>query len=250
MNSSEQLSVLECKRCNAFSIDASLLPAEHQQRMMEHLDVVHPYWELENPGVGGQDYKANFRLVSQQAREYFCTGCKTTITPKTSFCPNCGAYKTAFTDTEKQKDRLGHSGVDRRQVLGILGSILLFFGVFAPIISAPIVGNLNYFQNGRGDGVVVLVLAVVSIGLVLAKRYGGLWVTGAGSLAVLLFTFVNFQLRMSQMQEEMELKLAGNPFRGLADVAMKSVQIQWGWAILVIGAVLLIAAAALRDTAD
>jgi hypothetical protein len=35
-----------------------------------------------------------------------------------------------------------------RQMLGITGSAILFVGVFAPMVSAPFVGSLNYFQNG------------------------------------------------------------------------------------------------------
>lgn len=249
LNLSEGLSVFECKRCNMFSTDGSLSTAEQEQQMKEHLDAAHPYWDLENLGVGAQDHKANFRLVSRQRREYFCTCCKTVISPKTSFCPNCGAYKTAFIECDEEKDKFGDTDLRRKQLFGTIGAILLFFGVFTPIISAPIVGSINYFQNGKGDGVIVLVLAVISIGLVLAKKYSGLWITGGGSLALMMFTFVNFQLRMSQMQDDMDRELSGNPFRGIADVAMQSIQIQWGWAVLVIGAALLIAAAAMGDKA-
>jgi len=45
----------------------------------------------------------------------------------------------------------------------------------------------------------------------------------------------------------METSLAGNPFRGIADLAMQSIQIQWGWAVLIVGAGFLIAAAAISD---
>jgi len=62
--------------------------------------------------------------------------------------------------------------MDKRQVFGLIGSILLFIGVFTPIISIPIVGNMDYFQNGKGDGTIVLVLAVIS--LLLAIRVYGL----------------------------------------------------------------------------
>jgi hypothetical protein len=49
----------------------------------------------------------------------------------------------------------------------------------------------------------------------------------------------------------MQSDLAANPFGGIATAAMQSVQIQWGWAVLVVGAVLIIAAAAVReDTAS
>ena len=131
-------------------------------------------------------------------------------------------------------------------MLGVIGSLVLFVGVFTPIISLPIVGSMNYFQNGKGDGVIVLALAIASLILTLTKRYRGLWFTGIGSLAVMIFTFVNFQMRMSDAQAQIESQLSGNPFRGLTDIAMQSVQIQWGWALLIVGAGLVIAAAAIK----
>lgn len=115
-----------------------------------------------------------------------------------------------------------------KQLLGLIGSIVLFIGVFTPIVSVPIMGNMNYFQNGKGDGTLVLILALISLGLALANKYKGLWFTGIGSLVVMLFTFINFQSKMSQAKADMESELAGNPFRGLADMAMQSVQLQWG----------------------
>jgi hypothetical protein len=46
----------------------------------------------------------------------------------------------------------------------------------------------------------------------------------------------------------MEKDLAGNPFAGLGQAAVSSVQLQWGWAVLVIGACLVIAAAFMSTT--
>ena len=135
----------------------------------------------------------------------------------------------------------------KKQLLGLIGSIVLFVGVFTPIVSVPIMGNMNYFQNGKGDGTIVLILAVISLVLVLVKKYKGLWFTGIGSLAVMLFTFINFQSTISQAKADMELELAENPFRGLVDMAMQSVQLQWGWALLIVGAALVIASAAIKD---
>ena len=134
-----------------------------------------------------------------------------------------------------------------KQLLGLIGSIVLFIGVFTPIVSVPIVGNMNYFQNGKGDGTIVLILAVISLVLVLANKYKGLWFTGIGSLGVVLFAFINFQSKMSQAKADMDAELAGNPFRGLADMAMQSVQLQWGWALLIVGAALVIASAASKE---
>ncbi|MFS8799725.1 hypothetical protein [Synechococcus sp. R60.3] len=140
--------------------------------------------------------------------------------------------------------------MNTKQILGLIGSIVLFIGVFAPIVSVPIMGNMNYFQNGKGDGTLILILAIVSLVLVLTKKYKGLWFTGVGSLAVMAFTFINFQMKISDMKSQMETELAGNPFRGLADMAMQSVQLQWGWALLIVGAGLVIAGAALKDESN
>lgn len=137
--------------------------------------------------------------------------------------------------------------MNTKQLLGLMGSIVLFIGVFTPIVSVPIIGNINYFRNGEGDGTIVLILAVISLILVLAKKYNGLWFTGTGSLVVMLFTFVNFQTKMSQAKADMKLDLADNPFRDLADIAMQSVQLQWGWALLIVGSALIIASAAIKD---
>jgi hypothetical protein len=62
----------------------------------------------------------------------------------------------------------------KEQILGLVRSAVLFIGVFTPIVGLPIVGTRNYFQNGQGDAVIVLVLALISLLLTLAKRYRGL----------------------------------------------------------------------------
>jgi predicted nucleotidyltransferase len=113
--------------------------------------------------------------------------------------------------------------MDRRQTIGLIGSVILFVGVFMPVLNVPIMGNLNYFQNGEGDGIIIILLAVISLVLTLSKNYQWLWLTGLGSFGVLAFTFINFQVRMSELKSQMNVELKGNPFRGLADMAMQSV---------------------------
>jgi membrane protease YdiL (CAAX protease family) len=140
--------------------------------------------------------------------------------------------------------------MNTKKLLGIVGSIVLFMGVFMPIVSVPIVGSMNYFQNGKGDGTIVLILAGISLILVLSGKFKGLWLTGIGSLGVTLFTFILFQSKMSQIKDHMESELAGNPFRGLADMAMQSVQLQVGWAFLIVGAGLVIASAAMEESCE
>jgi HEAT repeat protein len=102
----------------------------------------------------------------------------------------------------------------------------LFVGVFMPIISVPLFGSLNYFQNGRGDGSIILVLAAVSVFLTLGKCYRGLWATGLLAVALLAFTLANVMARTAE-----------------GELADGLVQLQWGWAVLVLGAILVVAAA-------
>lgn len=129
------------------------------------------------------------------------------------------------------------------RLMGLAGAGLLFLGVFLPILRVPIVGSLNYFRNGQGDGVVVLVLAVITVVAVIQDNYKWLWGTGLGAFAMLTFTFVNFQVKMSSARSDMERELADNPFAGLGTAMIESVQLEWGWVVLVTGAALVTAAA-------
>ncbi|NBR77653.1 MAG: hypothetical protein EBT76_02505 [Microbacteriaceae bacterium] len=45
---------------------------------------------------------------------------------------------------------------DRRQLFGLLGSGLLILGTFVPLISVPLLGTMNYFANGKGDGIFII----------------------------------------------------------------------------------------------
>jgi stage V sporulation protein K len=133
--------------------------------------------------------------------------------------------------------------MESRQIVGLTGALVIFIGVFTPIVSVPTVGYMNYFQNGKADGVIILGLAVVSFLLLLAKQYRGLWFTGLASLGVLAFTFINLQIKISEIKNKLVAELFGNPLRGLADLAVQSVRIQWGWALLTIGSILILWAA-------
>jgi len=139
--------------------------------------------------------------------------------------------------------------MNKKQALGMIGAATLAFGVFAPFVSVPFLGSTNYFQNGKGDGTLVLALAVLAFVFVLINAYKWLWVMGAASLAVLLFTFVNFQTKMSSMKADMARELAGNPFGEIANAALQSVQLQWGWPLLVIGSCFLIASSVIKEGA-
>lgn len=196
----------------------------------------------------------------------FCKFCGGELPEKLAsaeFCPFCGK-----TLTEAEHPALEVSRVDKKptqaeiiaaaaseqfsrtkQSIAILGASLLLIGVFLPLVSMPLVGSVNYFHNGEGDGPIVLVLAVMSIILALTRRFGGLWITGLCSVGLPLFYLFHLLSGVSQIREQMKTELADNPFRGVADVVTNSVQFQWGWAVLILGGALIVVAAAMRGPA-
>jgi len=139
------------------------------------------------------------------------------------------------------------SDFSRRQLFGLVGAAVMAFGVFMPLMTGPFGMNVNYFSNGQGDGAFVLGLAVCSAVLVLFKRFALLWATGGLSFGVIAYAFFEIRSRIAEVKSSMDADLQGNPFRGLADAAMSSVQMQWGWMVLVAGAVLILLCAWMKD---
>jgi hypothetical protein len=146
-----------------------------------------------------------------------------------------GCLAWAFTaNTRESAAHVQQTPADLSMILGIVGSLVLVLGVFSPLISHPIMGTINYFHNGKGDGVIVLVLAGISLLLSLSRIYGGLWFTGLLSGGCLAFTFIRFWTALDEMKSE-------NPL-----LATGGIQMQWGWAILTAGVLMVLAAATLK----
>jgi len=149
----------------------------------------------------------------------------------------------SHTSTNHKQD----TSIFNEKTLGILGSILLLIGVFTPIISLPIIGNINYFHNGQGDGVILLVLSLISLVLVFRGEYKLLWWTGGSSFLVIIVGLIIFSTRIYQLQSNVEQELPDNAFGGLVNAAVQSAELQWGWIIIILGASLITGAAAISE---
>jgi hypothetical protein len=136
--------------------------------------------------------------------------------------------------------------------------MILFLGVFAPILSEPGFSR-NYISFRAADGFVVIGCAIVAFIASIAQRRILLALSGLASFGALGVTFV--ALHMSLRRTKAELLAMAPPrlappfdklsdtldksFRQLADVAAQSVTFEWGWAVLLLGAASVIAAAVL-----
>ena len=138
---------------------------------------------------------------------------------------------------------------DLKRTLGYLGSAVLFIGLFLPLIRIPGIGSVNFFWNG-GVGVVLLLLTLGSVVALQTRRIWALWLTGAASLVVVAFTLLRVLFEVSLLRgagvslprggaDGPASGLAGVLARGLAD----AVELEWGWPVLLIGSLLLIASA-------
>ena len=149
------------------------------------------------------------------------------------------------------------------QILGIVGSILLLLGLFAPVLHAPIVGTVSYlqFSNLKGEYFVstlkgntfggasnLLAWCVAgSFFLSYVRIYNLLWYTGVVALVFTGGGYMVLQERLAQQlaAEAQQQQAGGNAFSGFS-IAI-SVQPQWGWGLLILGPVLIIAAAVVAE---
>ena len=121
------------------------------------------------------------------------------------------------------------------------GAGALAVGLFTPIVTVPFLGTINLFNNGTNlVALVLLALAALAAGLAVKDRETDVIWPGAAAALILAYHFLKLQYSLSQMRSEMAKSLEGNPFAGIAQTAMSSVQLQWGWIVLVLGAGLLI----------
>lgn len=131
--------------------------------------------------------------------------------------------------------------IGKKQHLGLIGALVLAGGVFAPIVQMPLFGNLNFFDHGHGYGVLVLVLAVISAYAVLIKAFRLLWLTCCGSLGLSLYTLYAPLQGLPGITMRMRMAFPGDAAKPIAERMLRSLEWQWGWSILALGIVLLLA---------
>jgi hypothetical protein len=128
--------------------------------------------------------------------------------------------------------------------LAFAGAALLAAGLFTPVVTLPFLGSVNLFNNGSNEvALVLLALAAGAAGLAAKDREGDALWPGAAAAVILLYLFVSLQYRLSALRQSIAGELKGNPFASLAEGALGSIQLQWGWLVLGAGAGLIVYAA-------
>jgi len=156
-------------------------------------------------------------------------------------CATCGAQYDATSGRCPQCNRDIRSSLrvewrDLRTILAAVGIALIGVGLFLPIVTLPFVGTVNYIVTWRG--IAVALLLVVSAALVATQRFRGLLVTGGVAAALTAYTYV----RLSMSVAEGRATMTDSPFVGLAEQLTETLQLEWGWFVLLAGIVFLLAA--------
>ena len=140
--------------------------------------------------------------------------------------------------------------IDLKLALGYVGSAVLFLGVFLPFVRLPGDGSVNYFWTGCASGALLLLLALGSSVAVAARRFWALWLTGPSAAAWIGYTLVRSLREVSRLADGGAARRGGGPISALETAidavvrgSSEALQLQWGWPVLFIGALLVLAAA-------
>ena len=128
--------------------------------------------------------------------------------------------------------------ISKRQIVGFVGCLLMLLGIFLPVVSFPLVGSMNYVHNGNEGAIAIGILVAISLVFIWLRKFSALWFTSTGALGTITFSLLMLVFQIATMKAELQKNADGNPFAGLGELAVQGIQIQWGWAVLFIGAAL------------
>lgn len=117
-----------------------------------------------------------------------------------------------------------------KKLIAIIGALAVVIGAFCPLFTVPIIGSISYAGQIQGEGMILAGAAIVSILFCLNNIYTPSFITGLLVLGDAGWTLCNFFNRVNLVSDE-------NP---LARALIRTVSPSFGFAILIIGAGMLI----------
>lgn len=141
-------------------------------------------------------------------------------------------------ETRRESDPTG-------KVVALIGALLIGVGVFLPLVRLPLLGAIDLFEGGSSEAWILLMLAAAAGGLALADlTRHALW-PGLAALGLIALAFIRTQTRIAELQRRAETELDGNPLEAFAQAAVGAVQLEYGWAVLVVGALMAVGGGAM-----
>lgn len=125
-----------------------------------------------------------------------------------------------------------------KKTIAIIGVLTVVLGVFCPLFTVPIIGSISYAGQMQGEGLLLEACAIASLIFALNNVHAPSFITGLIVLGDIGLSLTNFFSKIGAMAAE------DNVF---SRAAAKMVSPSFGFAVLLIGAALLITSVFLKD---
>lgn len=126
------------------------------------------------------------------------------------------------------------------RLFAIIGSALLALGIFMPFLGVRYFKDQTYWQLSQTGAIILIALAVISIVIALYRKFSWLYITGGGALGLLVYSIQQVETKKAGMLADVTQSLNGSPLKGLGTGFVKSLDYRYGWAVMLLGAVILI----------
>lgn len=117
----------------------------------------------------------------------------------------------------------------RSQLILLVLSCVLAISVFMPVITIPFLGTVSYFRNGKGDGMIVLILAAIAAIMCFTKYAKWVLVPGVIALAIAGVFYINFNDNMGKLSAG-----ANADSYGLVNAMTQTISLSYGFIIMVL----------------
>lgn len=134
-----------------------------------------------------------------------------------------------------------------RTIVVFAGTVCLFFGIVMPFAAVPIVGSVTVLSYSLTYSLLLLIAILTAWVFAYLKAFRLQRDLGALLLVIFVGAVVYFEYTMHQKLSALSQSLQGNPFSGLATAAMGTIHLDIGVAVLILGAVLLIASSFVKE---
>jgi len=139
--------------------------------------------------------------------------------------------------------------MSNRQLVGFIGIVFVIIGLFIPLVKAPLIGGITFFDSNKTESITVMGLCAISLVLILSKRKMLLWFSSIAIFTMTLIPAVQTIRKLMSAKSTAE-KILGEKLTNkledkLTDVVMEHVHIYWGLVFLMLGVILIFVCAIL-----
>jgi hypothetical protein len=137
------------------------------------------------------------------------------------------------------------------KITALAGAALLAIGTFLPLVSVPKRGSVTLMQaDWAWMGFAMLALAAVGAGLALLGRTRHAMWPGIGALALLAYAFVQASTEIERSRLRLGRGITEDPLAQIGALVKVNSRYEYGWAVMVIGALALIVAGVMAWRAE